>query len=130
MYNHFFPWRSSYTHTFIQTKATWGKRTCPRFETASVGFEPRTSGFRDLRSTHSATAPQVWRKHTTIRITTLRKPTYHHRLAVSAQGVLQQLCQHRLSIRHWNSSDADTLIIKLQSNAHIFGPGSTRLRCH
>ena len=27
-------------HTFIQTKATWGKRTCPRFETASVGLNP------------------------------------------------------------------------------------------
>ena len=27
-------------HTFIQTKATRGKRTCPRFETASVGLNP------------------------------------------------------------------------------------------
>ena len=27
-------------HTFIQTKARWGKRTCPRFETASVGLNP------------------------------------------------------------------------------------------
>ena len=27
-----------------------GKRTCPRFETASVGFELGTSGFRDPRS--------------------------------------------------------------------------------
>ena len=48
MYNHFFPWRS--THTFIDIKATWGKQTCPRFETASVGFELGTSGFRDPRS--------------------------------------------------------------------------------
>ena len=46
-----------------ETLATWGKRTCPRFETASVGFKPRTSRLRDLRSyplrptTHSATAP-------------------------------------------------------------------------
>ena len=31
-------------------KARWGKRTCPRLKTASVGFEPRTSVFRDLRS--------------------------------------------------------------------------------
>ena len=57
MYNHFFPWRSLYTHTFIDIKATWGKRTCPRFETASVGFELGTSGFRDRRSyplSHSA----------------------------------------------------------------------------
>ena len=27
-------------HTFIQTKATWGKRTRPRFETAPVGLNP------------------------------------------------------------------------------------------
>ena len=34
------------------------ERTCPRFETASVGFEPRTSRLRDMYVlTHSATAP-------------------------------------------------------------------------
>ena len=27
------------TPTAIQTKAMWDKRTCPRFETASVGFK-------------------------------------------------------------------------------------------
>ena len=49
MYTHFFPWGSSYTHTF-KGNVGWGKRTCPRFETASVGFEFGTSGFRDPRS--------------------------------------------------------------------------------
>ena len=54
MYNHFFPWRSSYTHTFIQTKATWGNRTCPRFETASVGLNP---GPLDLETCALPTRP-------------------------------------------------------------------------
>ena len=31
-------------------KATWGERTCPSVETASIWFEPRTSRLRDLRS--------------------------------------------------------------------------------
>ena len=41
-------------HTFIQTKATWGKRTCPRFETASVGLNP---GPLDLETCALPTRP-------------------------------------------------------------------------
>ena len=49
------PWFNSYCHPLLEASlrdylATWGKRTCPRFETESVGFELGTSGFRDPRS--------------------------------------------------------------------------------
>ena len=43
-------------HTFIQTKATWGKRTCPRFETASVGLNPGP-GHLDLETCALPTRP-------------------------------------------------------------------------
>ena len=47
-------WFDSYCHHFLidtsRDLVNVRKRTCPRFETASVGFEPSTSRLRNLRS--------------------------------------------------------------------------------
>ena len=115
-------------HTFIQTKATWGKRTCPRFATASVGLHP---GPLDLETCALPTRPPRPTIVMSLRQTHFSSSHVCHRLQLMLSRYqlthsISLLRSPYSSSARWNHLQSLSSDVFLVSSLHISKPPQSR----